>query len=423
MMKTTIIWTGVCVGALAFTACDSGDGDDFPVVPDMLDPGPCEGEEGIVSIERPIFPDQRNSPRFRYAFKHYEGTDPTAPTVIFLPGGPGSASIADERDFTIAPPTHAVIQTDPRGLGCNAPADLDAFPDEFYRTTYLADDVLGIVEHLQLDNYVIYGVSYGTVLATMTVSMAEAEDMAPRAAVLEGVIGRAFTDEEVDGQYHIEWRAIRDRLPAAVRDQLMSEPLPLDLSAEEWGAGIVPLLSIGKLQEGPPLLESLLMLLGEDGDEAGRQALRDTLLGVASSSIDAFGQRLHDIISCREITESNFRDMKLVDGELQPTELYCDTQAVDEPFAASDWPITVPIYYFNGRNDPNTPLWQAEIHFDVQTEAPRHLVTADGAGHNPFILNFGDCKTAIWDAIGTGSGFASALDTCAWPTELDSAAQ
>src|SRR5262245_50606333 len=72
-----------------------------PVVARPAAPAPlsvCDlAPDGVTTIERPMFPGRASSPTFGYSFKVHPGTDPAAPTVIHLPGGPGEAAIDVER--------------------------------------------------------------------------------------------------------------------------------------------------------------------------------------------------------------------------------------------------------------------------------------------------------------------------------------
>jgi pimeloyl-ACP methyl ester carboxylesterase len=380
--------------------------------------------DGVSTILRPMFPGRPDSPSFGYSFKVYPGTDPTLPTVIYLPGGPGEASISAEREVDAVPAAYTLIATDPRGVGCNAPVRDDDYPSEFYDSVFFADDVLGIVQALALDNYILYGLSYGTELATITASRAEAQGITPpRAVVLEGVLGKVFArDGEVEEVFQSQWRILRDRLPEAVRAQLSTTPLPLGLSAEEWGSGITTMLSLGTVAPPLTLAESLLLSLSPEASDEEREVLRETVLALNESSFDAFGLRLHEEVACHEITETNFRTLSLEDGELVRTEAYCEDVPLDRPYAASDWPLSAPIYYFSGTDDPNTPSWQAQAHWDAELGAPRQLVGVIGGGHNPVSLNLSDCLDALWSAIAQNSGFSVAAGSCAWPTMLTSAA-
>ena len=383
----------------------------------------AQSRNGVTIVERPMFPDRADSPMLGYSFKIHPGTNPNAPVVIYLPGGPGQAGISMERELDQVPEEYTLIQTDPRGVGCNAAASVGYYPDEFYNSVWFAGDVLAIVQHLGLTNYILYGISYGTVLATLTASKAEAQGITPpRALVLEGVLGTTFSSEsqEVDA-FQGQWQKLRDRLPPDVREQFTGTPLPLKLSADQWGAGLTTMLSIGTFERPYSFAEGWLLNLSAQATVDDRNALHDMVLKLAAPFFGPFETRLHDVVMCHEITETDFASLTLKDGNLVSKRSDCLNQPLDRAFAASDWPVTSPIYYFSGSDDPNTPPWQAKAHFDAQVHARRKLVTVADAGHNPVYFNLEDCVGPLWTAIANDSGFDDALRTCTWPTELTTA--
>lgn len=388
---------------------------------------PCAASpEGVSTIERPMFPDRESSPTFGYSYKLYPGSDPEAATVIYLPGGPGQAGIDAERDPSYAPLEYSFIETDLRGVGCNAPEEPGHYPDEFYRSVYFADDVIAIIEALGLDNYVLYGLSYGTALATIVASRVEERGLpAPRAVVLEGVFGAAFTSDQpgTEVAFQERWRTVRDSLDESIRSQLVAEPLPFDLTPEQWGAGIMGALPLAETPMSANLdyLSAVLTSLTPGVDEEQRNTVRDFILAVGASPVDAMGDRLHHVVTCNELAETDFVSLSLEAGELVPNGLDCTDIALAEPFSAADWPVRAPIYYFSGTLDTNTPPWQARAHFDAQTTAPRQLVHVTGGGHNARAINLTDCAEPLWQAMATGGALDGALATCTWPTELESA--
>jgi len=379
---------------------------------------------GVTTIDRPVFPDRADSPTFGYSFKVYPGTDLSAPTVIYLTGGPGQTGIAEERGPSNIPPAYTVIQTDLRGVGCNAPQTVDHYPEEFYDSVFFASDILTIVQQLGLKNYILYGVSYGTLLATVTASTAETEGITPPVAVvLEGVLGKPFNDEaEIEETFQSEWRALRDRLPEDVQTQLLSATPPLGLGADDWGAAISTMLTVGTFEAPYSFAESWLLDLSAEAQSQDREALRKLVLELAASPVDRFGLRLHNLVVCHEIAETDFTSLTLRGGELVPSATYCTDVRLDRPYAARDWAITKPIYYFSGKKDPNTPSWQAQAHFDAEVTAPRELVSVPDAGHQPLAFNLDDCAVPLWAAMARGKGLHDALSGCAWPTELTSVA-
>lgn len=163
--------------------------------------------------------------------------------VIYLPGGPGEASIDQFTPDALDPFT--VIQTDPRGVGCNSEAETGTrIPDEGFRSEFLASDVLGIIHELKLDHYVLYGISYGTLLGTIVAAKTEQIGNPPQALVLEGVLGSAFKPGESIQGYIDQWNLLKMRVAPAVRTEL-EKPLPLGKTREEWGMWIMQMLKIG----------------------------------------------------------------------------------------------------------------------------------------------------------------------------------
>jgi pimeloyl-ACP methyl ester carboxylesterase len=404
-----------------------------PLLPDPARPpapaadSPCAlAAEGVTTLERPMFPEREGSPTFGYSFKVFPGTDPDAATVIYLPGGPGQAGIEAERTPDYAPLSNTLIETDPRGVGCNAPGTPEHYPDEFYRSVYFADDVVALIETLGLDNYMLYGISYGTALATTVASRIEERGLpAPRALVLEGVFGTAFTSDLPGSEvaFQEQWRIIRDSLGESIAGQLTAAPLPFGLTPEQWGAGIQGALPLGAtpMSANVNFLYAVLTSLTPGQPDEQRNSVRDFILAVGASPVDAMGERLHGVITCNELAETDFSSFSLEQGELVPNGIVCTDIELAEPFSAADWPVHAPIYYFSGTDDTNTPPWQARAHFDAQTTAPRQLVHIDGGGHNARALNLTDCNDALWQAMGSGTGFEAALATCAWPHEVESA--
>jgi len=383
----------------------------------------CESApEGVTTIERPMFPDRESSPTFGYSFKVWPG-DPQAATIIYLPGGPGQAGIEAQRTEGYAPPTFTLIETDPRGVGCNAPPDPEYYPAEFYSSVHFADDVLAIVEALGLEDYLLYGISYGTLLGTVVASRAEARGLPPpRALVLEGVIGTTFSAERpAEAAFQTEWREVRDGLPEEIRSQFFADPLPLGLSGRQWGAGIQGMLPLGAGPDwgGVNFLAAALNVLAPGTPEASQNSIRDVVLALGESPVDASGLRLHHEVTCREITDEDFGGFDLVEGELDPVDVDCLDVELSAPFDAKDWPIRAPIYYFSGTDDTNTPPWQAQAHFAAQVAAPRQLVHVTAGGHNARAVNLVDCDAALWQAMASGAGFDAALGTCSWPTTLE----
>lgn len=105
--------------------------------------------------------------------------NPNGKPVVFLHGGPGAGLIPDYRRF-FDPQAYRVILFDQRGAGRSTPhASLDD------NTTWcLVEDIERIREHFGVDQWLVFGGSWGS---TLSLAYAEAHPERVRALVLRGI--------------------------------------------------------------------------------------------------------------------------------------------------------------------------------------------------------------------------------------------
>ena len=357
------------------------------------------------------------------------------PTIVFLPGGPGNTSIGDDMSGFV-PADFGLVQTDPRGVGCNELATPAADPLAFYSTDQIADDVIAMIDHLALDNYVLYGHSYGTELATVVASRL---GTAPRAVLLEGVLGRAFHSDELPAQaYSDQWaNVLRPGLPADAL-AILDGDAPLGIDGALWGKYMMAMMPRGAGAQGHPLVNALLALSQEVATQTGtnvddnRAALAAEVRSFAElEGVTPAGLTLQRHVACREITDkipSDNVDVVLDHGLLVPSPrvgTLCTGLALDAPYDAATDRIVVPSFYFVGDLDPATPKLQSDYHFAANTASRRTRVTIKGGGHLPLHFNLATdpepCALAIVGAVATGGDLAAALGTCKRPTTVDDA--
>jgi pimeloyl-ACP methyl ester carboxylesterase len=380
----------------------------------VFEPG-CAEIDGIHHLDRPLYPDEQGSPTFPYAVRLEEGTDPDSPVIVFLPGGPGQGSIEGGRAHLTVPAEYAVLYTDPRGVGCNAMQIEDA--GAFYGTERFADDILAAVDDLGLQDVIYYGHSYGTALATVTASVAEARGTAPRAVVLEGVVGGVFEEDEGFDEYAAQWAFVMGQLPDTAA-ALSTEPLPLGLTSQQWGDWASARLGLGGVPTayGPMHYVTFSLLPLEYGADTSALEQEVRAAAEAAAVTDPLMERLYQAVGCVEIAERSYFRAELVDGQLAPLDDWCADIEVTDPYDPADWPITAPITYVQGSSDPATPLGHALAHQDAQTGADRAFVEIAGGGHQPWILNLADCAAPMWDAIAAGE--PPPVDGCSWPATV-----
>jgi pimeloyl-ACP methyl ester carboxylesterase len=348
---------------------------------------------------------------YRYAYRPAE--DPSMPVVINIPGGPGQGSIGMPLSL---PYEFGIVRTDPLGAGCNANASLHA--DEI-TSEDIADGVLAAVREIRPKHYILYGASYGTIVATIAAAKASKAGLPPPdAVVLEGVIGRAYTPQESLQGFLKGWERLKAQLPAGAAQALSEEKPPLGFAPEIWGGWLQQLQLYGASPGGGPgFAVTVLSGLDPSAPEAGREVIRNQLRLFAQPA-DAAHVDLYRAIACREIdgaTRGQKTDMALRGGQLVPLAAgFCGDRTMTRPFDAANYQITAPIFYFSGGWDPATPEFQARYHYDSQATARKTWVRVPTGSHLSFTGNLMDCQNALWKDIAATSGahFPELLQSC-----------
>lgn len=126
-------------------------------------------------IQVPVDAHSRDNREFSFKFQWIQ-KNVDSPTIIFVPGGPGSGSISEstveDRDEVIketyeylgVPDTFNLILTDPRAVGCNGDF---RFEEGDLSSELFADDLVAMIKSTGIKDYILYAHSYGTVLATI----------------------------------------------------------------------------------------------------------------------------------------------------------------------------------------------------------------------------------------------------------------
>jgi pimeloyl-ACP methyl ester carboxylesterase len=387
----------------------------------LLDP--CTASN-IIRWPLPIYWGQPNSPTFTYAFQIQvatEGDPRTAPIGIVIPGGAGAPSIGYPPG-TIFPPTFNVIYTDVRGVGCNINPDNPFTPDAL-TTEYFSRDVLSIVQVLGLRKYVLFGISYGTVQATVMANIAQNEGIqAPGALILEGIVGNWWINAQEVVDYNKEWTKVKALLPSIVVSNFQT-PSPYGISSRDWMTLLTATLNAGTTPQHGNNTAFYLRPLGDPDTMPGAIVTIQNKIAEIKASYTYETVRVATILHCTETTGSVYTK-DLVNGEIVDTGPdQCPLWGLSfvHPYDSAQYPVTVPIYYFEGSEDPNTSPANAAYHFSNQTQANRVFTLVWGGGHTDMsgTLHETGCTPAIFTAIATNpSGLGAALQQCHWPMSV-----
>jgi len=415
----TLRYPALCLHALAMAmamGCSSS------TAPLPL-PAHCTAPD-VVHYDLPIYWGQAGSPTFTYRFQIQlaEGNPSTAPVGIVLPGGPGAPSIGLPPG-TIFPPSFNVIYTDVRGVGCNINS-ARPFGSDALTTEYFSRDVLSIVQVLGLRPYVLYGISYGTVQATVMAHIAQDEGIqTPSALVLEGILGNWQINSQSVG-LDTEWTDAKGLLPAGVADSFSRTPLPLGYPSADWisflfttlNAGTTPSLGNNTVHYLAPLGSSDPAVV-ERAEADIRNKMAQIKAGWKPETV-----RVATTLWCTETGGTLYLN-DLVGGAIVKTGSdQCPLLGLDfaRPYDSAQHPVTVPIYYFEGSDDPDTTLESAAYHFSNQTQADRVFTLIGGGGHTAMsgTLHEAGCTPGIFTAIATNPSAtelnATIIRGCSW---------
>jgi proline iminopeptidase len=405
-----------------------------PMALKVFAPEHCSQANGVFDVAIPIHWDDPDParPTFRYSFqiRLAEGVDYRyAPVVIVLNGGPGSPAIhasGAKPPLAAVPKFFNAIYTDVRGTGCNSTLDDGTqFPDSAYWGDYYAKDVLSLVVGLKLSRYFVFGLSYGTVHATLMTKLAQNLGLPlPQAVVLEGTFGRHITAAKWIQGWQDEWAEMKPSLPASVVAALSTSPLPLGYTSVQWHHLLGNGLKLATISRTGNALQNLLTAWGSADPVVSSAAEAYLRAGIEANTMTML-PRVELATWCRELFDDGVYARDLVGGAIVPTGADICAQLgfrAERLYDAADYPLTVPIYYFQGNDDPTTTSENAYYHFANQRQANRLYIEVEGAGHGPIsmtLASFG-CTDAVWTAIAAFPlSIGSALQKCSWPIRIE----
>ena len=146
--------------------------------------------------------------------------NPEGRPVVFLHGGPGGGTIPEYRRF-FDPQSYRIVLFDQRGAGRSMPhASL-----EENTTWHLVADIESLREHLKIENWMVFGGSWGSTLA---LAYAQTHPQRARAIILRGIF--LCRRKEIDWFYQAGahaifpdvWEQFLAPIPEAERGHLLA---------------------------------------------------------------------------------------------------------------------------------------------------------------------------------------------------------
>lgn len=345
------------------------------------------------------------------------GYDASKPTVLYFTGGPGQT--AHWGLFRNEMPYNTLIM-EHRGIGCSRPLDVEQeLSPSFYSSEFVARDAALVVKKAGLDKVTAYGISYGTVPATIFASLFPTTT---RALILEGTVFSGSDDL---------WSAPHRRKLM----QKMIDGLPADIKAKmeristQYG---VPNTWLSKTARNELMyndgLRSLQKKLLNFADEKKYQDAVENYKAMFEPSTFEPNPLFipNDIpyfmVSCEELGLAHTGAVTadaLINGKLVPVadQASIDTckqlgALRDRSYFATKYPVKVPVTYFQGSDDSATPSPEGIHHYKSVPQGFKQLLILVRGGHNPNLSNLSS------EEEGQKELFDHAFNGTAVPTDL-----
>ena len=350
---------------------------------------------------------------FKYLkFPASQGFSPDKLTVIYLPGGPGGY-YSDDKAISVKRPYQEVF-IDPRGTGVNLELGIER-PD-LLSSQGTVLDTAKVIKHLGLKNYIIDGISYASITATMLVHYLEQnQDKYPQplAVVLSGVFGKA-----------IPLRKKHDDFYGDAYDLLVD-----DLFQTMSSDAIESFVEFKKLFENHSsysqkywhIVNTALYLDPRDRDdelirmyseENKKQTLSQSVVlqenitkdmpsfdELLANNPSKLAKHLNTWIACKELFDvQTTEQQKIYTGIINyedKSQIPC-LPVINSPnlYNPEDYQITkTPVIYLQGFNDYQTPFNGAIDHLLTQRNLhpDSSFLLIIGANHSPFSNRFKSC--------------------------------
>jgi proline iminopeptidase len=303
---------------------------------------------GVASVRRPVLDGEPDEFDVFYVRVGERSDHP----LLFIPGGPGAASIALYRSLR----KHAVadgldvIMVEHRGVGMSRHDDAGSdLPLEALTIEAVVGDLAAVLDHAEVDKAVVYGTSYGTYLAA---GLGVRHPDRIHAMILDSPLLSADDVDEVrtavrqvlwDGDE--ETAELADKVHQLVADDVLT-PAATQLAADMYGLG------------GPELLGRQLDLLLKGHDWVWGAVGLGTRLIVERKTPFHNEPDLVGRIGYRELNYGAVPDGKPLDPAVALREMATgEVDFVEEPYdLISAMPgFTWPTVVISGGRDLTTP--------------------------------------------------------------------
>ncbi|MCK6593771.1 MAG: alpha/beta hydrolase [Bacteriovoracaceae bacterium] len=354
---------------------------------------PIEGISTLHQVNDSDFPNEKI-----YIHSYLKSKfEPNKKTVLFFSGGPGASPRSSEFKLDSV----NVIFFEQRGMGCSRPNSADLFLNpKFYSSKKSINDAAKILSDYQINEAIIYGHSYGTILATM---FAHYYPEKTERVIIEGVIGKADIGIWQSEHRREKLQETFESLDDTLKDKILLYSHHNDLPST-WFSVVGTMMSY--LDNGYETYKGFLANILEMDESSFISFIKNfyTQKGfTATSLLEADdGDMTFGMITCQELSGTDkTSSMKLLfdaDNKLQWDNInednrnYCLPLGISQSKALdlSNFPVLRPITYLIGEDDGATDLAQAKYHYQNVAKGISNFLVLKNGGHLPNLASLKD---------------------------------
>lgn len=362
---------------------------------------PSDRHGSLCSFIRPLIDDSGKVVNIPYKF-FYRPPVEGEPTVVVVPGGPGSGSIYKDdshQSLKNIPHEFGLILTDPLFVGQNSSFSL-ALPNgaenNFHNaisSEQVAADIEMAIKTVAPNKIIVYAQSYGTVPGTILASHLPPENTT---LILDGTWSRAFSQKEYNDGFFNQWKMASERLgPEKMR--LFTEAIKEFESPYHnsmFSDRLMP-ARVGDAIQVAIMLGTLEAMLSNPSE-----GWILTMADAFDHSPNFFG----DLIGCREMTPDGVTSSEFIfDRELKAIEgSNCVAILKGLPlrlYDAQKYPVKSAIIYLSGESDAAAPPWMVKDHAVREPFAQKYFVSVPNGSHISLERDLVKCAGDFWHAL------------------------
>jgi len=336
-----------------------------------------------------------------HALKFPASITPSKGTIFVLEGGPAEIT-GRGGPF---PKDYDVVRFDYIGLGQNANLSATA---EMMSLEGQAQAAKKIITAMKLKNYVIYGHSFGTPVATITASIIgrdpKMKDYQPRSVILEGTVGTRAIPPNETRESNRAWDLLT---PAEQQIFIQKYETTIKFLTPRLKRNLDMILEMS-LAENPrkaaDALKHFQVPVWATSPEKMKAMFPWADKPLTPDEVNTGISRMYRAAGCQVLPVIDPPE-KLFNGLFSNVldTTVCRCRSINRDFDSAKFQIKSPVLYIQGDMDGQATIENARYHYDHQTTKNKSMLVVKDGGHASTFDEMANCTPLIYAAAFAGN--------------------